>query len=90
MALCCRWPPFSSAVLFELFKQEGTRGWFGKKQDKHFVRVRYNDKLLQLPGCAQQGDHYEGDATLCTLEAFQKIVQEQVPQDWAEECKYRA
>ncbi|KAI8149180.1 histidine phosphatase superfamily [Fennellomyces sp. T-0311] len=85
-----RWPPFSSAVIFELFKQKGGDGGWFKKTDKHFVRVRYNDKLLQLPGCAQKGEHYEGDATLCTLEAFQKIVKDQVPENWTEECRYRA
>ncbi|KAI7888793.1 histidine phosphatase superfamily [Mucor mucedo] len=73
-----RWPPFGSAVLFELFKQ--------KKSQQHFVRVRYNEKTLELPGCSQKGQHKDGDKSLCTLEAFNKIVKDQVPLDWEKEC----
>ncbi|KAI9478618.1 MAG: histidine phosphatase superfamily [Benjaminiella poitrasii] len=73
-----RWPPFGSAILFELFKQ--------KETNEHFVRVKYNEKTLKLPGCASKGDHKEGDSSLCTLDAFKKIVKDQVPVDWEKEC----
>jgi acid phosphatase len=74
-----RWPPFGTAILFELFKK--------KDKEEHFVRVKYNENTLKLPGCAKKGNHKDGDESLCTLEAFQQIVKDQVPQDWAKECK---
>ena len=52
----------------------------------HYVRVRYNDKCLKLPGCRNKGDHKEGDNGLCTLDAFKRIVKDQVPDDWEKEC----
>lgn len=73
-----RWPPFGSAILFELFKQKDSK--------QHFVRVRYNEKTLELPGCASKGDHKDGDKSLCTLEAFKKIVKDQIPNNWEQEC----
>ncbi|OBZ84309.1 putative acid phosphatase SPBC4.06, partial [Choanephora cucurbitarum] len=73
-----KWPPFGSAVLFELFKQ--------KDKDQHFVRVRYNENALKLPGCQAEGNHKKGDPTLCTFEAFKNVVREQVPLDWEKEC----
>ncbi|KAI9492688.1 histidine phosphatase superfamily [Zychaea mexicana] len=92
-----RWPPFSSSVIFELFKQKGaspswtSRLFGGQEKGPHFVRVRYNDKILELPGCQAAGDHHEsGDKSLCTFEAFQKIVKDQVPDNWKEECAYRS
>ena len=73
-----KWPPFGSAILFELFKQ--------KESDQHFVRVKYNENTLELPGCQAKGDHKQGDKSLCTFEAFKKIVKDQVPTDWEKEC----
>ncbi|KAI9030950.1 histidine phosphatase superfamily [Phycomyces nitens] len=79
-----RWPPFGSSVIFELFEKESV-GWFNTKTE-HFVRIRYNSKLLELPGCAGPKDHLDEDKTICTLEAFQKIVKDSVPDDWEYEC----
>ncbi|KAI8644322.1 histidine phosphatase superfamily [Parasitella parasitica] len=73
-----RWPPFGSVILFELFKQ--------KESDQHFVRVKYNQDTLELPGCQAKGSHKLGDKSLCTFEAFKKIVKDQVPEDWEKEC----
>ncbi|CAO3687545.1 unnamed protein product [Rhizopus microsporus] len=73
-----RWPPFGSAILFELFKE--------KQGKEHYVRVRYNENTLELPGCAGKGQHKEGDKSLCTLDAFRKIVKDQIPTDWEKEC----
>ncbi|ORY98625.1 histidine phosphatase superfamily [Syncephalastrum racemosum] len=81
-----RWPPFCSAILFELYKGK-SKSWNPLKKTEHYVRVRYNEKVLELPGCAGQGEHYDGDKSLCTLEAFKKIVKEQIPDDWEDECK---
>lgn len=33
----------------------------------HFVRIRYNDKVMQVPGCKAEGKHLPGDTTFCTL-----------------------
>ncbi|KAF7731246.1 hypothetical protein EC973_000662 [Apophysomyces ossiformis] len=84
-----RWPPFGSSIIFELFKQKGSSGWKGlfSKQEDHYVRVRYNNKVLELPGCADKGNHHaNGDKSLCTLDAFKKIVKDSIPDNWAEEC----
>ncbi|KAI8070942.1 phosphoglycerate mutase-like protein [Gongronella butleri] len=84
-----RWPPFGSSIIFELYKgNQNKGGWFGKKQSDHYVRVRFNDKVVALPGCAENGKHHDsGDATLCTLEAFMDIVRTAVPDDWDKECQ---
>jgi acid phosphatase len=37
------------------------------KLDGYFVRVRYNDKVMKIPGCQPAGKHFEGDESLCTL-----------------------
>lgn len=43
-----------------------------KESDKaklygYFVRVRYNDKVMRIPGCKPAGKHFEGDESFCTL-----------------------
>ena len=35
--------------------------------DEYFVRVRYNDRIMTIPGCRAEGKHFDGDASLCTL-----------------------
>ncbi|KAK8177843.1 histidine phosphatase superfamily [Phyllosticta citrichinensis] len=52
----------------------------------HFVRIRYNDKIMQVPGCKPPGKHFEGDPSLCTLEAFKSIVDKYTPKRWKEAC----
>jgi acid phosphatase len=37
------------------------------KLDGYFVRIRYNDKVMSIPGCAPPGKHLEGDESFCTL-----------------------
>lgn len=37
------------------------------KLDGYFVRVRYNDKVMKIPGCKPAGKHFEGDDSFCTL-----------------------
>lgn len=89
-----RWPPFSSIVIFELLQDttpSSTKtSWFRKADPSasHYIRVQYNDRVLQLPGCAEPGKHHpSGDASLCTLEAFKELVQKFVPKDFYQECK---
>lgn len=52
----------------------------------HYVRIRYNDRVMQVPGCKKPGNHLEGDETFCTLEAFKKIVDKYTPKNWKQEC----
>jgi acid phosphatase len=37
------------------------------KLDGYFVRIRYNDKVMTIPGCKPAGKHLEGDESFCTL-----------------------
>lgn len=38
-----------------------------QKLSGHFVRVRYNDQPIVIPGCKPPGKHLDGDKTFCTL-----------------------
>ncbi|KAL1957467.1 hypothetical protein VTO42DRAFT_5930 [Malbranchea cinnamomea] len=56
---------------------------------KHYVRIRYNDKPVRIPGCAEKkANHLPGDETFCTLEAFKEIVDKFTPKNWREECEW--
>ena len=33
----------------------------------YYVRIRYNDKPVTVPGCKEQGKHLDGDDSFCTL-----------------------
>jgi acid phosphatase len=33
----------------------------------YFVRIRYNDEVVTVPGCRTVGNHLEGDESFCTL-----------------------
>ena len=35
--------------------------------DGYYVRLRYNDKVMQVPGCKLPGKHLDGDESFCTL-----------------------
>ncbi|EAS32022.3 acid phosphatase [Coccidioides immitis RS] len=54
---------------------------------KHYVRIRYNDQPVAIPGCAAKpANHLPGEPTFCTLEAFKQIVDKFTPGNWREEC----
>lgn len=38
-----------------------------QKLSGHFVRIRYNDQPIVIPGCKPPGKHLDGDETFCTL-----------------------
>ena len=38
-----------------------------KKMDGYYVRLRYNDEPVIIPGCRLTGNHLEGDESFCTL-----------------------
>jgi acid phosphatase len=37
------------------------------KLEGYYVRLRYNDKVMRVPGCKAPGKHLEGDDSFCTL-----------------------
>jgi acid phosphatase len=57
-----------------------------EKLSDYFVRLRYNDKIMSVPGCKPAGKHLEGDESFCTLEAFKSIVDKYTPRNWKAEC----
>lgn len=38
-----------------------------EKMEGYYVRIRYNDEVITIPGCKTQGNHLEGDESFCTL-----------------------
>lgn len=130
------WPPYTSHLAVELFRQKDNQGTHGssdppstpisstsqrpgllsslrrhpaaptkntssisrrhynglteaekQKLDGYYVRIRYNDEPVTIPGCAMPGKHLDGDETFCTLDAFKRIVDAFVPRDWKRECQ---
>ncbi|KAB5558709.1 histidine phosphatase superfamily [Coniochaeta sp. 2T2.1] len=58
-----------------------------EKLDGYFVRIRYNDEVVSVPGCKAPGKHLEGDETFCTLAAFKSIVDKYTPDNWRQQCR---
>lgn len=54
-----------------------------------YVRIRYNDAVMSMPGCRPVGKHYKDDESLCTLSAFKEVVDKFTPKDWKKECGMR-
>ncbi|KAL9933259.1 hypothetical protein V8E36_007977 [Tilletia maclaganii] len=73
------------------FKQDTASTTQSAPQDEHFVRVRYGDKTLRLPACAEKGKHLDGGHTeFCTLDAFREVVDSLRHPDglsWEAECE---
>ncbi|KAF2430794.1 phosphoglycerate mutase-like protein [Tothia fuscella] len=57
-----------------------------QKLEGYYVRLRYNDKIMRVPGCKEAGKHLDGDESFCTLEAFKSIVDKFTPQNWHAAC----
>ncbi|KAH0495773.1 hypothetical protein TgHK011_009304 [Trichoderma gracile] len=53
----------------------------------YYVRLRYNDQPVTIPGCKAQGNHLPGQESFCTLAAFKSIVDKFTPRDWQAECR---
>ncbi|KAK4986991.1 hypothetical protein LTR50_004943 [Elasticomyces elasticus] len=47
--------------------------------DGYYVRLRYNDKIMTVPGCKPAGKHFPDDESFCTLEAFKSITDKYTP-----------
>ncbi|KAK0381458.1 histidine acid phosphatase [Colletotrichum limetticola] len=58
-----------------------------KQLDGYYVRLRYNDEPVIIPGCKAAGNHLEGDESFCTLAAFKSIVDKYTPIDWKNQCR---
>lgn len=56
------------------------------KLNGYYVRIRYNDKAVTVPGCKKAGNHLEGDDTFCTMAAFKAIADDYTPKNWKREC----
>jgi len=97
-----RWPQFTASVTFELFKKKAATNQTnfrqtlvsgispiapGTKREEHFVRLRYQNKTLPLPACAEDGKHLPGAPEFCTLSAFLNRVKEISPKNWEAECR---
>ncbi|KAI1126979.1 histidine phosphatase superfamily [Nemania abortiva] len=122
-----KWPPFTSNIIFELFRKSQTTGESHTlglalrtpstrplssngqepgeargvsqrsthmsttkdtdKLNEYFVRVKYNGRILAIPGCRTEGNHLDGDESVCTLSAFKSIVDKFTPGNWHQACQ---
>ncbi|KAF2238331.1 phosphoglycerate mutase-like protein [Viridothelium virens] len=57
-----------------------------ERLEGYFVRIRYNDRPMTVPGCKVSGKHLEGDESFCTLEAFKSITDKYTPRHLRQEC----
>ncbi|KAG9242326.1 histidine acid phosphatase-like protein [Calycina marina] len=57
------------------------------KLDGYYVRLRYNDRVMEIPGCKPAGKHFEGETSFCTLGAFKTIVDKFTPTHWKSACR---
>ncbi|THH31001.1 hypothetical protein EUX98_g3181 [Antrodiella citrinella] len=94
-----RWPAFSAAITFELFRKRTTEDFSQrsvlqtvlspfrqpKTTTEHFVRMRYQNRNMVLPICSEDGKHLPGSPELCTLDAFRERVKELTPVEWEKE-----
>ncbi|KAJ7695455.1 histidine phosphatase superfamily [Mycena rosella] len=92
-----KWPAFTSAISFELFKKSQPADKPSYLQaifaplktpaiPEYFVRMRYQNRNMALPICAEEGKHLAGSPEFCTLAAFRQRVKELTPVDWDAEC----
>ncbi|TFK41610.1 histidine phosphatase superfamily [Crucibulum laeve] len=92
-----KWPAFTASITFELFKKVSPESQASQTQTllsrlgnkatpEHYVRMRYQNKNMFLPMCAEEGNHLEGSPEFCTLSAFRDRVKELIPRDWDTEC----
>lgn len=50
-----------------------------QKLDGYYVRIRYNDEIVTIPGCKPQSNHFEGDESFCTLVCCAHLVPSPFP-----------
>ena len=57
-----------------------------QKLTGYYVRIRYNDRIMTVPGCRKPGNHLDGDESFCTMAAYKAIADEYTPDNWKREC----
>ncbi len=84
-----RWPNFNTHLVFELFESK-EKSWFYKlfssAQDNYYVRVKCDDKIIELPECQKDDRHHPNDKSLCTLNVFLDLVDSYIPKNYVQEC----
>lgn len=70
------WPHYSSYMFFELFED---------KEGENVIRVVYNGDVQTLPFCGSADGTNKSE--FCKLADFQKLVEQFVPKNYAEECR---
>ncbi|ESK96267.1 acid phosphatase [Moniliophthora roreri MCA 2997] len=92
-----KWPAFTASITFELFKKTADlqsssimhtmmSPFRTMSRPEYFVRMRYQNKNMALPMCADEGKHLPGSPEFCTLAAFRERIKELTPVDWDAEC----
>ena len=70
------WPSFTSSLAIELFRdvdrparfqREGPIKPLSTEASRQYIRMRYNDSPVVVPGCRLPGRHLAGDESFCTL-----------------------
>ncbi|PYI01429.1 acid phosphatase [Aspergillus sclerotiicarbonarius CBS 121057] len=77
------WPGIGRTPISELSDQQK------QSLQHHYVRLRYNDGVLVVPGCRPSGRNWRGDPSFCTLAAFKEIVDRFTPTAWRDSCARR-
>jgi acid phosphatase len=44
------------------------------KLEGYYVRIRYNDEVMKVPGCKVAGNHLDGDESFCTLVSRNRML----------------
>ncbi|EJW03520.1 hypothetical protein EDEG_00202 [Edhazardia aedis USNM 41457] len=52
------WPKFGANIIFETFMS---------KEQKYYIRIKYNDQILSIPRCKK---HYNRDKSFCEIKDF--------------------
>ncbi|KXN65636.1 phosphoglycerate mutase-like protein, partial [Conidiobolus coronatus NRRL 28638] len=80
-----RWPAYGSMLMLELFKD--TKKSTNPNPD-HYVRVKYNQNVLNIPECAKPGNHHpELGKSYCKLDTVKKLFDKFIIDDFEGECK---
>ncbi|KAG5351363.1 hypothetical protein C0989_006823 [Termitomyces sp. Mn162] len=96
-----QWPAFTASITFELFKKAAVTpqraadasfsqivlsNFKSRPVPEFYIRMRYQNKNMILPACAEKGKHLPGSPEFCTLAAFGERVKELTPTDFESEC----
>lgn len=72
----------------ELFKDNNNNTDTNKKQEDYYVRIKYNERVLQLPDCqAIENHHPQAGPSFCRLSELLKLFKTVTPTRFMEECR---